>query len=67
MAPEKELAIGVNNNVEPAHNTTKILCPNDSMRLSISPVWYKQRINHIVWKKVFALKLRTVLQKINKA
>ena len=27
-----------NNNLEPAHNTTKILCPNDSVRVSISPV-----------------------------
>ena len=28
----------VSNNVEPAHNTTKILCPNDSVRVTISPV-----------------------------
>ena len=27
-----------NNYLESAHNTTKILCPNDSVRVSISPV-----------------------------
>ena len=42
---------GVSNNVEPAHNTTKILCPNDSVRLSISPVLLKQRIKRIEWKE----------------
>ena len=33
------LAVDVaNNNLEPAHNTTKILCPNDLVRVSISLV-----------------------------
>ena len=33
------LAVDVaNSNLEPAHNTTKILCPNDSVRVSISLV-----------------------------
>ena len=47
---------GVRTNVEPAHNTTKILCPNDSVRLSISPVLLKQRIKRIDWKVIFAEK-----------
>ena len=37
-------------NVEPTHNTTKILCPNETVRLSISLACWKQRIRHIVWK-----------------
>ena len=48
--------LGVNNNLEPAHNTTKILCPNDSVRVSIS--LFAKNIGLIVWcgKKVFAAK-----------
>ena len=34
---------GVSNNMEPAHNTTKILCPNGTVRLSISPVLLKTK------------------------
>ena len=41
-------------NVKPAHNTTKILCPNVTVRLSISLACWKQRIRRIVWKMMFA-------------
>ena len=40
--------------VEPAHNTTKLLCPNLTVRLSISLTCGKQRIRRIVWKNLFA-------------
>ena len=39
--------------VYPANvGTTKILCPNVSLRLSISPVLLKQRIKRIEWKEL---------------
>jgi hypothetical protein len=37
-------------NVESAHNTIKLLCPNETVRLSISPACWKQRIKRMVWK-----------------
>ena len=39
-------------NVEPAHNTTKLLCPNETERVSISLACCKQRIKYTVWKTV---------------
>ena len=42
--------------VEPAHNTIKILCPNLTVRLSISPACCKQRIKRMVWRMMFACK-----------
>ena len=38
--------------VEPAHNTMKIFCPNETVRLSISPACWKQKIRCIVWKMI---------------
>ena len=40
----------------PAHNTTKKLCPNVTVRLSISPACGKQRISRIVWKMIVTCK-----------
>ena len=40
----------------PMHNTTKKLCPNVTVRLSISPACCKQRINCIVWKMIVTCK-----------
>ena len=37
-------------NVEPAHNTIKLLFPNETVRLSISPACWKQRIKRLVRK-----------------
>ena len=34
---------GSSSNVEPAHNTTKLLCPNETVRVSISPVLLKTK------------------------
>ena len=42
-------------NVESAHNTIKLLCPNETVRLSISPACWKQRIKHMVWKNSIKL------------
>jgi hypothetical protein len=41
------------NNVEPAQNTTKILCPN--LQWGCQSHWFcwKQRIKRIVWKEMF--------------
>ena len=47
-------ATGVSYNVEQAHNTTKILCPNSTVRLSISPVLLKTKVKRIVWKVMYA-------------
>ena len=38
------------------HNTIKILCPNLTVRLSISPACCKQRIKRMVWRMMFACK-----------
>src|SRR3954469_6590061 len=49
---------GVINNVETCTQTTKILFPNYSVRLSISPVLLNTKGNHIVW-------MNNCLQKVN--
>ena len=40
--------------LEPAHKTIKLLCPDESVSVSISPACWKQRIRRIVWKMMFA-------------
>ena len=39
--------------LEPTHNITNILCPNLTVRVSILPACWKQRIRRIVWKLMF--------------
>jgi hypothetical protein len=53
--------------MEPAHNTNTILCPNSTVRLSVSLVSLIQRIKHIEWKMMFAVnKVKITMQKVNR-